>query len=162
VFFNDTNFYSYFKVEEYKKPEFEVKVETDSDVYIRGARITAKVDAKYYFGSPVSGGQVEYSIYRSVYERPWWWGYEWGWYFMDEDYYWTHDRVMVDSGSAVLDEDGKLTIKVDTSRFAEGDEDDYTFTIEAVVTDLSRREVSGSTAVKVARSSFSMIVRANR
>ncbi len=162
VFFDDTNFYSYFKVEEYKKPEFEVKVETDSDVYIRGARITANVDAKYYFGSPVSGGQVEYVIYRSVYERPWWWGYEWGWYFMDDDYYWTHDRVMVDSGSAVLNDDGKLTIKVDTSRFAEGEDNDYTFTIEAVVTDLSRREVSGSTAVKVARSNFSMIVRANR
>ncbi|MBN1882752.1 MAG: hypothetical protein JW885_11305 [Deltaproteobacteria bacterium] len=162
VDYNDTNHYSYFSVEEYKKPEFEVTVSADKEFYIRGETIETNIEAKYYFGSPVAEGEVEYVVYRSVYERPWWWGYDWGWYFMDDDYYWTHEPMIVDDGTLLLDENGKASLSVDTSRYIDDPDEDYTFSVEARVTDLSRREVSASTAVRVARSSFSLTAVADR
>ncbi len=159
---NGQNYYSNFKVEEYKKPEYEVKVSTDKGVYIRGETIRADIDAGYYFGSPVSEAKVDYTVYRSVYERPWWWGYDWGWYFMDSDYYYAHEKVMVDSGTAVLDDRGKLKLTVDTSQYLEAPDKDYMFTIEASVTDLSRRVVTTSSVVKVVRSAYSVTVRPDR
>jgi alpha-2-macroglobulin len=162
VSLNGQNYYSQFKVEEYKKPEYEVKVKTDKDVYIRGETIHADIDAGYYFGSPVSEAKVDYTIYRSVYERPWWWGYDWGWYFMDADYYYAHEKVMVDSGTAMLDDQGRLKVSVETAEYLESPDRDYTFTIEASVTDLSRRVVTTSSVVKVVRSSYSVNVRPDR
>jgi hypothetical protein len=159
---NGQNYYSQFKVEEYKKPEYEVKVSTDKDIYIRGETIHADIDAGYYFGSPVTEAKVDYTVYRSVYERPWWWGYDWGWYFMDSDYYYAHEKVMVDSGTAQLDEQGKLKLTVDTAKYLDSPDNDYTFTIEASVTDLSRRVVTTSSVVKVVRSSYSITVRPDR
>jgi alpha-2-macroglobulin len=159
---NGQNYYSRFKVEEYKKPEYEVKVKTDKDVYIRGETIKADVDAGYYFGSPVTDAKVDYIVYRSVYELPWWWGYDWGWYFMDSDYYYAHEKVMVDSGTATLDDQGRLKLTVNTSDFLESPDNDYMFTIEASVTDLSRRVVTTSSVVKVVRSSYSVNVRPDR
>lgn len=160
--YNDVNYYSYFFVEEYKKPEFEVTVSADKDFYIRGETINTDIEAKYYFGSPVAEGEVEYVIYRSVYERPWWWGYDWGWYFMDDDYYWTHEPTIVDDGTLILDENGKAFLSIDTSRYVDDPDEDYTFSVEARVTDLSRREVSSSTAVRVARSSFGVTAVSDR
>jgi uncharacterized protein YfaS (alpha-2-macroglobulin family) len=156
------DYYGSFKVEEYKKPEYEVKIRTDKGVYIGGETITADIEAGYYFGSPVSEAQVDYVVYRSVYERPWWWGYDWGWYFMDSDYYYAHEKVMIDSGTAELDQNGKLRLTVDTTPYLESPDSDYTFTIEANVTDLSRRVVKTSSIVKVVRSAYSLSVRPDR
>jgi len=162
VDYDDMYHYSYFFVEEYKKPEFEVTVSADKDFYIRGEVIEADIEAKYYFGSPVAEGEVEYVVYRSVYERPWWWGYDWGWYFMDGDYYWTHEPRIVDDGTILLDENGRASLSVDTSLYIDDPDEDYTFSVEARVTDLSRREVSSSTAVRVARSSFTLTAVSDR
>jgi len=162
VSFKGENFYSSFKVEEYKKPEFEVKVNTEKEVYIQGDSIKANIDAKYYFGSPVANGKVEYVVYRQVYERPWWWGYEWAWYFLEDDYYGAYDRAMVADGNAKLDENGKFSITLDSGEYIDSPDKDYTFIVEAKVTDLSRREVSGSWGVKVVRASFSTIVQPDR
>ncbi len=162
VEYEGEHFYGHFKVEEYKKPEFEVKVNTDKPVYISGETINADIEAKYYFGSPVAGGEVEYVVYRAVYKRPWWWGYDWAWYYMDSDYYWGTKREMVDSMKGKLDENGKLSVSLDTSRYVKKKNKDYTFTVEAKVTDLSRREIKGIASVKVSRASFAMIVRTDR
>ncbi len=159
---NGQNYYNSFKVEEYKKPEYEVKIRTDKNVYIRGDTITADIEAGYYFGSPVTEAKVDYTVYRSVYERPWWWGYDWGWYFMDEDYWTATEKVMVDSGTAMLDNAGKLRLTVDTSQYLESPDNDYTFTIEANVTDLSRRVVTTSSVVKVVRSNYTVSLRPDR
>ncbi|NLF18255.1 MAG: alpha-2-macroglobulin, partial [Lentisphaerae bacterium] len=45
-----------FRVEEYKKPEFEVTVRAPTEPVMLGDSITAKVEARYYFGAPVSKG----------------------------------------------------------------------------------------------------------
>jgi len=99
-----------FKIEEYKKPEFEVKVTTSSPGpspsqggeasspppvgkgtgepgpssqkhYTRGDTISVEVDANYYFGSPVTNATVYYDVFRTRYYRPWWYGTKYAWYF---------------------------------------------------------------------------------
>ena len=43
-----------FRVEEYKKPEFEVKVEAPKVPVMLGEKINASIEARYYFGAPVT------------------------------------------------------------------------------------------------------------
>ena len=60
----------YFEVQEYKKPEYEVHVTPSSPRVLEGERIQATIDARYYFGEPVAGAKVKYSVYRSRYWSP--------------------------------------------------------------------------------------------
>jgi hypothetical protein len=58
----ETLFFHSFSVEAYRKPEFTVEVDIDKDLYTGGDKVYFTVSAKYFFGSPVSGGKVEYDI----------------------------------------------------------------------------------------------------
>ena len=58
---------SNFRVEEYKKPEFEVKVEGPKEPVKLGDKVTATIEAKYYFGAPVVNAVVKYKVMRESY-----------------------------------------------------------------------------------------------
>jgi len=58
-----------FRVEEYKKPEFEVSVKPDATQTRLGGKIRAKVEARYYFGNPVVNAQVTYKVFREDYRH---------------------------------------------------------------------------------------------
>ena len=51
-----------FRVEEYKKPEFEVKVDAPTEPVMLGEKINATIKAKYYFGAPVTKAKVKYKV----------------------------------------------------------------------------------------------------
>jgi uncharacterized protein YfaS (alpha-2-macroglobulin family) len=53
-----------FRVEEYKKPEFEVKVEAPKEPVKLGDQIEATIQAKYYFGAPVTKGKAKIKVLR--------------------------------------------------------------------------------------------------
>jgi uncharacterized protein YfaS (alpha-2-macroglobulin family) len=65
-----------FNVEEYKKPEYEVKVTPSKKRVIQGEPVQATIEAKYYYGEPVANAKVKYVVHRSRYWLPW---------YMDED-----------------------------------------------------------------------------
>ena len=46
-----------FNVEEYKKPEYEVKVTPSKKRVVQGEAIQATIEAKYYYGEPVANAQ---------------------------------------------------------------------------------------------------------
>ena len=87
----------YIRVEEYKRPTFQVefqKVETD---YAAGDTVTALATARSYAGVPVSGASVHYKVVRRL--AFWWMGYS---------SYWMTGRI----GTAINDEllaEGELT-----------------------------------------------------
>ena len=56
-----------FRVEEYKKPEFEVMVTPTAERVKLGQPTKAKIHAAYYFGGPVPGASVTYRVYRNTY-----------------------------------------------------------------------------------------------
>ena len=83
-----------FRVEEYKKPEFEVTIDAPEKPVALGDKVTAKITAKYYFGSPVTQATVKYKVLRTpLAERwyppmPWDWLYGPGYWWFSENYSW--------------------------------------------------------------------------
>ena len=62
---------STFRLEEYKKPEFEVKVEAPKEPVRLGEKIEATIQAKYYFGAPVTRAKVKYKVTRTRHDNSW-------------------------------------------------------------------------------------------
>jgi uncharacterized protein YfaS (alpha-2-macroglobulin family)/tetratricopeptide (TPR) repeat protein len=79
-----------FRVEEYKKPEFSVTVTPAKTQARLGEKVTAKIEAKYYFGAPVALGQVSYKVFREDYHHVYWGPSEYDWLYgagYGHDYY---------------------------------------------------------------------------
>ena len=142
-----------FEVEEYKKPEYEVRVTPVKARILQGETAQAVIDSRYYFGEPVAGAKLKYAVYRSRYWFPLW-------YDADEDsppdtgdaegndY---GDEQIVDS-EGQLDAEGKLTIDFPTT--VSDHKTDYRYRIEARVTDAGKREIVGRGSVIATYGSF--------
>ena len=83
-----------FRVEEYKKPEFEVQVEAPKKPVRLGETIQATIKAKYYFGAPVTRAKVKYKVLRTNHDGTWYppgvwdWLYGPGYWWFAADYAW--------------------------------------------------------------------------
>ena len=62
----------YFRVEEYKRPTFEITFPKVNEKYNWGDTVVVKASAKTYAGVPVQGAKVEYQVARR--NQLWWWG----------------------------------------------------------------------------------------
>lgn len=133
-----------FEVEEYKKPEYEVRVTPQVSRVLQGESVTATIEAKYFFGEPVAGAKVKYSVYRDFYWFPLWYDSE------DEEMPEPGadgDAVDDSAGDQLSDQegqlnaDGVLTITVPTTVSRGGD---FRYRIEARVADDANREISGT------------------
>ncbi|MFA5161350.1 MAG: MG2 domain-containing protein [Elusimicrobiales bacterium] len=60
-----------FSVEEYKRPEFEVKLASAAASFRYGSPARVEGGVRYYFGSPVPGASVKYTVRRAGYVFPW-------------------------------------------------------------------------------------------
>lgn len=130
-----------FKVLEYRKPEFEVKLRQSGRFHLAGSTVPVQLAARYYFGSPVSGGRVTWRIYSEPYEPD----QETGNGFGGEGHSFGGYSDFLGEGAGVLDHNGELTINVP----AKSHETATGYRIEADVIDLSSRQVSGETGFTV-------------
>ena len=170
-----------FRVEEYKKPEYEVTVEAPSDPVMLGEKIEATIKANYYFGSPVTKAKVKYKVQRTGYtERwypfgPWDWLYGRGYWWFAADYDWypgwsrwgcpppepfwwprrPHPPELVADQEVEIGEGGTVKVEIDTAvaKAIHADQD-HQYTITAEVIDQSRRTIVGTGTVLVARKPF--------
>jgi uncharacterized protein YfaS (alpha-2-macroglobulin family) len=62
-----------FKVEEYRKPEFEVTLQTDRSNIVNGDRVQLTVEAKTYFGAPLPNARLVLNRLTRTYAY-WWYG----------------------------------------------------------------------------------------
>ncbi len=143
----------YFEVQEYKKPEFKVTVKGPKEFAAVGEKVRFTVNANYFFGAPVTNADVHYYIYKQRYYH-WWWGDESSDEFDDaagpeneggdsEDYgYYGND--LVTEGDAVINSKGEAYVDFEVPAPDEKEEWDYSFRLEASVTDASRREMQGA------------------
>ena len=146
-----------FRIEEYKLPEFTVTVAAEKGPFLPGDTITASVTAEYYFGGPVSGGQLEYVIKRSPLHQMFRPHRKYDWYydqFYPEPHWWGGDTT-IQQETIQLSGEGTATISWDTEK-ALGQ--DAVYRIEARVTDASRREITGNGQVKVAQQMYRLNV----
>lgn len=170
-----------FRVEEYKKPEFEVSVEAPDEPIQLGEKITATINAKYYFGAPVTNARVKYKVLRSAHDSRWsppgewdwfygrgywWFGYDYDWYpgwkrwgcLAPIQWWWPRSNdppEVVAEVETEIGEDGTVSVEIDTALAKEihGDQD-HRYEITAEVVDESRRTIVGTGQVLVARKPF--------
>jgi len=157
-----------FRVEEYKKPEFEVTVAAVNKPRL-GQIAKVQIEAKYYYGEPVADAAVSYKVFRRPFHAYWPFKQPYGWYLEDLDRasgrrrfvpgYWR--RELVSQGKGRTDAAGTLRLQFAADGFADLDAD-VVFEIEATVTDASRRAVEGFGQVRAARKPFSIFVRPSR
>jgi hypothetical protein len=62
------------RVEEYKRPKFQVKIDVPDQEIRLNDEISLPGEAMAYTGAPVDGALVKYRIVREV-QYPWWWSY---------------------------------------------------------------------------------------
>ncbi|WP_428304216.1 alpha-2-macroglobulin family protein [Lacipirellula sp.] len=178
-----------FRVEEYKKPEFEVTVDAPSEPVKLGDKITAKISAKYYFGSPVTEGKLKYKVLRTSFNEPWFppapwdWLYGPGYWWFGENYTWfpgwrhwgclrpqppwfwqaPEQPEVVAEQEAELRPDGTYEITIDTAAAKQFHPNtDHSYQIQAEVVDQSRRSIVAEGRVLVAREPFKVYVWTNR
>jgi len=141
-----------FQVEEYKKPEYEVRVTPAKPRVIQGESVQAVIDARYYFGEPVKNAKVTWAIYRST---AWLKRYD---FEADEDAGAENNEDENTGGEQAqqnegrLDDDGKLTIAIPTDVSEHGS--DFRYRIEARVTDEGNREITGTGWLSATFASF--------
>lgn len=178
-----------FRVEEYKKPEFEVSVEAPKEPVQLGEKITATIKAKYYFGSPVTNAMVKYKVLRTSYSAAWhppgnWdWLYGRGYWWFAPDYAWFpgwgdwgclrptpwwfprgfEQPELVLENEVPVGPDGTVKVEIDTAlaKAVHGNQD-HKYTIQAEVVDESRRTIDGTGDVLVSRKPFQVFAWVNR
>ncbi len=178
-----------FRVEEYRKPEFEVRVEAPSEPVMLGETIEATIHADYYFGAPVTQARVSYKVLRTPTTQtwyppaPWDWFYGPGYWWFAYDYDWfpgwhrwgcirplpwwihrpTPPPEIIAENEVEIGEDGTVTVAFDTAvTKAMHGHTDHRYQIMAEVTDASRRTIVGQGEVLVARRPFKVFVWVNR
>ncbi|HWR14261.1 MAG TPA: MG2 domain-containing protein [Terriglobales bacterium] len=150
-----------FAVEEYKKPEYEVRVVPDSKRVLQGQPIQATIEARYYFGEPVANAKVTWVVHQNRVSNSL---YTWE---DDEDYseyggegegeggdsenYYYGEQTEEKTGT--LDADGKLRISLPTT-FDASRKSDISYRIEARVTDEGNREITGRNYILATYGSF--------
>ena len=130
----------YFKVEEYKRPKFEVTFEPIKSEYKYGETIELKGKAMMFSGVALSNSTVNYEIKKQNIR----WRYFW-WYPRGND---NENSIL---GEVKTNEKGEFTIKVDLKKdeTLEGIQIDN-YQINASVTDINGETQSETTNVKVA------------
>lgn len=124
----------YVRVEEYKRPTFEITFPKVNERYTWGDTIVVKATAKTYAGVPVQGAKVEYKVTRR--NQMWWMGAS------------SSDKL-VKTDSTVTREDGTFEVEIPLE-VAESEKNDFmriarffNFTVSAVVTDISGESHEG-------------------
>lgn len=155
----------YFEVQEYKKPEYKVSVTTPKKFVEVGQKVKFSIEARYFFGEPVKQADVTYYIYRSRY-YPWWWADEDAAEASDSE---TEDEGgygygndMVKDGQGALNANGKLDVEFEVPAANEKDSSDYTYRLEAQVTDESRRTIEAKASFVGTRGSVVANTRTDR
>lgn len=130
---------SSFRVEEYKRPTFEITFPKVNEKYTWGDTVVVKASAKTYAGVPVQGAKVEYQVTRR--NQLWWWGAG-------------SAGQLVKTDSCVTREDGTFDVEIPLEASLSGkDEADmsdfmriarfFNFEVSAIVTDISGESHEG-------------------
>jgi len=83
----EESFQQTFKVQVYRKPDYQVKVSASAEKYVAGDTITVTVEISYYFGQPLVKPGIRVTSYE-LQNYNWWWGWWDGSQAETKDYTW--------------------------------------------------------------------------
>lgn len=119
----DKSYYNSFIVEEYRKPEYKISIQTPEEPLFSGKTLRLEISVRYFNEQPVARAQVAYYVHaKPIYEEP----------------------FLAYRGLDFTDEEGKLIVEIKTEEGFDG----Y-YTIEAIATDESQRQVEETESVRV-------------
>ncbi|HEY4724132.1 MAG TPA: hypothetical protein VII92_19915, partial [Anaerolineae bacterium] len=141
-----------FKVEEYRKPEYEVTIHADRANIVNGDPVNVTVDVRTYFGAPVANATVELATYIRSYD--WWW-------YSDEEDSGAWTTLQNQEATGQTDAEGHCTMTF-SPRAYEGTFNTYRHSIpamfEATVKDGSGQAVSAQAQVTLHDSAVGLSV----
>ncbi|MBN8231899.1 hypothetical protein JYK02_30735, partial [Corallococcus macrosporus] len=135
------NGYAGVRVEEYKRPTFEVTLKDAPEALRLNRRATFKGEARYYFGLPVTRGAVKWRVSREPVLPRWW--------------FWERIPATTDlvaSGTATVGEDGGFTVAFTPEadeRLAKAQGMSWRYRVEADLTDEGGETRSASRAFRL-------------
>lgn len=129
----------YVRVEEYKRPTFEITFPKVNEKYNWGDTVVVKATAKTYSGVPVQSAKVEYQVTRR--NQLWWWGAG-------------SAGQLVKTDSCVTREDGTFDVEIPLEASLSGKDEAemsdfmriarfFNFEVSAIVTDISGESHEG-------------------
>lgn len=138
-----------FKVQDYRKPDFQITISTDSPSYVDGESAQATIDTRYFFGEPVAGAKLSLRNY-----------------YLESGYFWWGDEVATqpeytwypqgEETRAVTDENGRYVYDffppagyAYTDRYSSNSLIKSTIGLEVTVDDGSHQTVSAFTIFNV-------------
>jgi uncharacterized protein YfaS (alpha-2-macroglobulin family) len=150
---------TFYRVAEYRAPEFLVNVSGDSGVRHPGDSVSTTVEARYLFGAPMGRAAVRWTLRQQP-------GFVGGTdipgaegYYMTETGWWYEELGdqpppvrIASSGIDTLDARGRLSLRLELGETERGRPSRAT--IEATVTDVNRQTVSASTSLIVHPADF--------
>lgn len=135
---------TFFRVEEYKRPKFQVEFEPVEGVYKLNKDVTVVGNAVAYAGNQIDGATVNYRVVRTAY-FPYWCWYRWG-------YTPSSGTFEVTSGETTTDENGNFEVTFNAKEDKSINHKyspTYTYQVYADVTDINGETRSGQTYVSV-------------
>ncbi|GIW08195.1 MAG: hypothetical protein KatS3mg060_3000 [Dehalococcoidia bacterium] len=145
-----------FQVAEYRRPEFQVEVRPERPDVVANETITASVAAEYFFGAPVSRGNLSWRVASDPYvfrgpSGPDWTGFTYGVVDLRPPVV-DAGPIAVAAGAGTLDAQGRfdLSFRADLDRF----QGSRIFTIEASVSDETAQQISVRAETVVHKGAF--------
>jgi uncharacterized protein YfaS (alpha-2-macroglobulin family) len=133
--------YAYFRVEEYKRPTFDIQFDKNENIYRFGDKVTVKGNAKTFSGANIQNAKVKYRITRSSH-----------WFYRIYQL-----SAQVASGNVETDDQGKFEISfIPGKALADKDRKNvsYTYTITADITDMKGETQNSETQVNIGDKPF--------
>ncbi|KKS45424.1 MAG: Alpha-2-macroglobulin domain-containing protein [Parcubacteria group bacterium GW2011_GWA2_42_18] len=137
---------AYFSVEEYKPAAFETTINLNSDEFITGDVLRATIQSKYYFGVPLSSGDVTYQFtsqdyYFDRYQRDDYFDFGQDWYYCYECSY--NDQFIFE-GTGEIDTQGNFTLvqNLTEEKFFRNDKRSRIIVLHTTARDAQGRTVS--------------------
>ncbi|MGN0878801.1 MAG: alpha-2-macroglobulin family protein [Oligosphaeraceae bacterium] len=154
-----------FRVEAYRKPDFEVTLDLPDEPPTLGNKVEAIVRAAYYFGAPVADGQLRLTVTRRLQDSGWRWPGPWDWLYARPDAFMpfapkvampisaSEETVLRTSGRLAADGTFRVTLDTAEALKLHGDQC-HVYDFQAEVEDAGRRVIRASQSLTLSPRPF--------
>ncbi len=140
----------YFRVEEYKRPRFEVVMAPLEDKVALGDKVTVKGKAQAYAGSNVDGAKVQYRVVRQVF-------YPWAPFWYRRGGFVRQEEMELANGETETDANGEFFVTftaIPDPAASQKMQPAFRYTVFADVTDINGETRSGEKSLQLAKQSL--------
>lgn len=143
----------FIRVEEYKRPSFEVLMDTFTKMYTLNENVDVTGSVKNYAGNAVDGAEVRYKVVRGTRFI------DWGWWWRPAPVYGGTERV-ISTGTVKTDKDGKYSFSfeaVPDETVPVSDNPIFDFRVDVVATDRTGESQSMENRISVGYSALQLV-----